>query len=401
MKHSEIQEKLSEWAGERQDSSSTFIRRISDVLGSTPQQKLWAFIDIRREFESLVDEPEDLVAPNKSATLRNIIRGLLPILYVFPILVTWAELALAVSSYRQEVRTNPSKTVDFLAVWSKVDGNHGGLGFQTAAFIIAGCILAIISAHVLNYLTTRFINNLARVRIDEANTLLLETQLLLVKSRAVTPEEMADSLTTAGSLLQEALLEVAEVLPRFEGISSGLSNVVSGIATASQSLDETSRFIRQSTDALSDLPTRIAPLTNVLNDAPAAMRNTLEDFIAITSEATQSNGRIASAAQGLAQTTMGIASELSALGVEIEGVSRQVSETMSFVASLPKSLGEHAKVAIDLSKSLESATPVAVVFKDGVAQMTANIEALGQMVAELKYAAEQYGKANDQHRQQY
>jgi hypothetical protein len=43
---------------------------------------------------------------------------------------------------------------------------------------------------------------------------------------------------------------------------------------------------------------------------------------------------------------------------------------------------------------------VALVFRDGSEQMRASIETLGMIVGELKYAAEQYRIANDQHRRQ-
>jgi chromosome segregation ATPase len=264
------------------------------------------------------------------------------------------------------------------------------LGFQTAALVIAGSIALIVLAHVTNWLTTRTIRNAGLARLREANSLLLAAQLQLVKSRAVTPEEMADSLTAAGSLLQEALLEVSEVLPRFEGISTGLEKVVSGLATASQSLDATSKFIRQSTDALEDLPTRIEPLLDVLRDAPAAMQSTLDEFLTATAEATQTNQNTATAAQRLAQSTSNLAGDVSAIGRQLNDVAAKVTETMSFVASLPQSLGDHAQVAVELSRSLESATPVAIVFKEGSEQLSESVKQLAAMVSELREAANRY-----------
>jgi Sec-independent protein translocase protein TatA len=43
---------------------------------------------------------------------------------------------------------------------------------------------------------------------------------------------------------------------------------------------------------------------------------------------------------------------------------------------------------------------VAIVFRDGSEQMRESIKALGKMVEELRYAANQYREVNDQHRRQ-
>jgi len=388
--NSQLQQNLYAWAADRSDPTSIFVKELASGLGSVQDKKLWAFVNIRQEFDALVEDPEDLAPTGILTAFRSFARNLLPILYVLPILVTWSELALAIRSYRQAVRNSPSETVDFLAVWAKADGDHFGLGFQTAALIIAGSIALIVLAHVTNWWTTRTIRNAGLARLREANSLLLAAQLQLVKSRAVTPEEMADSLTAAGSLLQEALLEVSEVLPRFEGISTGLEKVVSGLANASQSLDTTSKFIRQSTDALEDLPTRIEPLLDVLRDAPAAMQSTLDEFLTATAEATQTNQNTATAAQRLAQNTSNLAGEVSAIGRQLNDVAAKVTETMSFVASLPQSLGDHAQVAVELSRSLESATPVAIVFKEGSEQLSESVKQLAAMVSELREAANRY-----------
>ena len=67
---------------------------------------------------------------------------------------------------------------------------------------------------------------------------------------------------------------------------------------------------------------------------------------------------------------------------------------------IPRALAEPARVARDLAEGLESATPVAIVFRDGSEQMRESIKALGKMVEELRYAANQYREVNDQHRRQ-
>jgi methyl-accepting chemotaxis protein len=400
MTNSELQQRLTAWAGNRTDATSAFVNRLAEALGSPPSQKLWAFVDIRREFESLIGEPEDLASTSVWVRVRGYVRNILPVLYVAPILVTWSELALAVSSYRQAVRKNPGETVDFLAVWAKVDGEHTGLGFQAAAIVIAVAISLIVLAHFVGMFATHRIHRIGQSRFAELNPLLLDSQLVLVKSRAVTPEEMADSLTAAAGVLQDALAEVSGVLPRFETISTRLDEVVSGLATASQSLDSTSRIIGAAADSLNDLPARATPLIRALGEAPGALQDMLEVFARTSEEANRVNRSIVDAGAKLTDESARVARAVADVGRQLSDLVRQVEGASAVVADIPVALAEPAKVARELAQGLESAAPVALVFRDGSEQIRESVKALAEMVKELKYAADQYKAVNDQHGRQ-
>lgn len=389
MSNADLQQKLTAWVGDHSDAPSAFVKRLRDALGSPQEQKLWAFIDIRREFESLLVDPEDLASSSSHMARRAFVQSVLPILYVLPILVTWSELALAVNSYRSTVRLNPRESVDFLAVWSGVYGAHTGLGFMTAAIIIAALVFFIVLANLYNSWATGEIMSISASRLEELNPLLLDAQLMLVKSRAVTPEEMSDSLTTAAGALQDALAEVAGVLPRFETISTRLDDVVSGLATASHNLDSTSRVIGAAADSLNDLPNRATPLIRALGEAPEALRDMLTAFARTSEEASRINRSIVDAGAKLTDESARVAGAISAVGRQLSDLVRQV-----------EGVAAAASIAQDLAQSLESATPVALVFRDGSEQIRGAIEALGQMVKELKYAADQYKAVNDEHGRQ-
>lgn len=399
MSSTDLQKKLTAWVGSRTDATSNFVKRLAEALGSPTSQKLWAFIDIRREFESLVNEPEDLAVDLIWLTWRRRVQRALPIFYVLPILFTWIELGLAVVSYREEAQQT-EKEVDFLAVWSGIQGEHIGLGFQWVAVGIVVAVIFIIAAHVFNAWTTARISRSGSRRYEEVSALILEAQLLLVKSRAVTPEEMADSLTTAAGTLQDALAEVAGVLPRFEIISTRLDDVVSGLATASQNLDSTSRVIGAAADSLNDLPARATPLIMALGEAPSALQDMLTAFARTSEDANQLNRSIVDAGSRLTDESARVAGAISALGKQLSDLVRQVEGVSAVVADIPLALREPAAIARDLAQGLESATPVALVFRDGSEQMRESIAALGRMVEELRYAAEQYKAVNDQHRRQ-
>ena len=219
MSDSDLKQQLLDWSGKRSDSASQFIARLAQALDHPHTRKLWAFIDIRREFESLLQDPEDLASHSLWFTLRSNAQRLLPILYVLPILFTWVSFGSAAISYRDEVKNGSSEQIDFLALWSGAQEGHTGLTFDVAAFTIAVFIGCIVALHLFIWFAQYRISGISTRRYAQVSELLLDAQLHLVQSRAVTPEEMADSLTTAAGFLQEALTEVAEVLPRFEQIS--------------------------------------------------------------------------------------------------------------------------------------------------------------------------------------
>lgn len=399
MSNADLQQKLTAWVGGRTDATSTFVKRLADALGLPKSQKLWAFIDIRREFESLITDPEDLAADSTWIPWRRRTLKTLPILYVLPILFTWIELGLAVVSYREEARSSRGE-VDFLAVWSGAQSGHIGLGFQWVAVGIVVAVILIIAAHVFNAWTTARISRSGLKRYEDISSLILEAQLVLVKSRAVTPEEMADSLTSAAGALQDALAEVAGVLPRFETISTRLDDVVSGLATASHNLDSTSRVIGAAADSLNDLPSRAAPLIRALGEAPGALQDMLSAFARTSEDANQVNRSIVDAGVKLTDESARVAGAISAVGRQLSDLVRQVEGVSAVVADIPLALREPAAIARDLAQGLESATPVALVFRDGSEQMRESIATLGRMVEELRYAAEQYKAVNDQHRRQ-
>lgn len=400
MSDSDLKQQLLDWSGKRSDAPSQFIVRLAQGLDYPNTRKLWAFIDVRREFESLLHDPDDLASHSPWFTLRTKAQKLLPILYVLPILFTWVSFGFAAVSYRDKVRSGSSEQVDFLALWSGAQQGHTGLTFNAAAFIIAGFIGLIIALHLFLWVAQYRISAISTRRYAQVSELLLDTQLHLVQSRAVTPEEMADSLTTAAGFLQEALTEVAEVLPRFEQISSRLDAVVGGLSTASGSLDSTSRFIKTAADSLSDLPTRTEPLIEALAEAPAAMKHFVDVFAQTSSEASRVNRSIVEAGSQLSNETSSVTEAIARVAGQLSDLVRQVGDASLLAAEIPRALYEPAKVARDLAEGLESATPVALVFKDGSEQMRASIDTLGKIVGELKYAAEQYRIANDQHRRQ-
>jgi methyl-accepting chemotaxis protein len=128
------------------------------------------------------------------------------------------------------------------------------------------------------------------------------------------------------------------------------------------------------------------------------LKQFVDIFAQTSSEASRVNRAIIEAGDQLSAEASSVAGAIARVADQLSDLVRQVREASSLAAEIPQALYEPARVARELASGLESATPVALVFKDGSEQMRTSIETLGKIVGELKYAAEQYRVANDQHR---
>jgi methyl-accepting chemotaxis protein len=126
----------------------------------------------------------------------------------------------------------------------------------------------------------------------------------------------------------------------------------------------------------------------------------LQIFGQTSDEANKVNRAIVNAGSQLTNEAAELANAIAVIGRQLSELVRQVQDATTLVSHIPDAMAEPAKVARDLAIGLESATPVALVFRDSSEQIRESIKALGKMVEELKYSAEQYRAVNDQHRRQ-
>jgi len=137
-----------------------------------------------------------------------------------------------------------------------------------------------------------------------------------------------------------------------------------------------------------------------LADAPGAMQEVLLAFVRTADQTTRTNRTVIDAGSQLAADSAEVASVTAAIGDRLSELASEVESMTSLIARLPNDLVAPAAVAKALAQDLESATPVALLFKESSEQMRVWLDALKVMASELKYAADQYRLVNEQHRQQ-
>jgi len=401
MTDAEVRGQLRAWAGERTDATATLATQLANDLGDPEKRKLWAFLDLRAEFDSRSEDADAVVAHSKLRFAISCISAGLPIFYVAPILVTWFDLSRVIGDYRDAAKElKRGETLDFLALWSGANGDHSGFGFQQVALIVAICVLLIVLAHVSNGILSFFLNRLRNKYFLELDTLLLDAQLLLAKSRAVTPEELSDSLTMAAGALEGALKSVADVLPRFDTISTRLDNVVSGLSGVSVSLGTTASSIAEATTPLADLPERVEPLLLALDAAQAQLQQLSRQLGESQRNAASVNESLAKLAKDLSAEVADIKDSATTMTDKIVDLFADFSKTVPVLTEIPNVLAEYASRIEAVARQLELTTPVAVAMKEGASDFHAANDDLRRIVNNLREAADTYARVNDEYRSQ-
>lgn len=401
MTDAEVRDQLRAWAGERTDATATLATQLANDLGDPEKRKLWAFLDLRAEFDSRSEDADAVVANGKLRFALSCISAVLPIFYVAPILVTWFDLYRVIGEYRDAAKKlEPGETLDFLALWSGATGDHSSFGFQQVALIVAICVLLIVIAHVSNGILSFFLNRLRNKHFLELDNLLLDAQLLLAKSRAVTPEELSDSLTTAAGALEGALKSVADVLPRFDTISTRLDNVVSGLSGVSISLGTTASSIAEATTPLADLPERVEPLLLALDAAQAQLQQLSRQLGESQRNAASVNESLAKLAKDLSAEVADIKVSATTMTDKIGNLVADFSKTVPVLTEIPNVLAEYASRIEVVARQLELTTPVAVAMKEGASDFHAANDDLRRIVNNLREAADIYARVNDEYRSQ-
>jgi ABC-type transporter Mla subunit MlaD len=397
----ELKSQLRSWAGERTDAIATLVTRLARDLDDPEKRKLWAFVNLRAEFDAHLEDPDEVVSDSKLRKVVSCTSSVLPILYVFPIFFTWLDLFFAIGEYRAAARElEPGETLDFLALWSGAIGDGSSLGFQPVAVTIASCVLLIMLALLSNRIFDYFVNRLRNKRLWELDALLLNAELFLAKSRAVTPEELSDSLTVAAGALEGALKSVAEVLPRFDTISTRLDNVVSGLSEVSTSLGTTASSIAEAATPLADLPERVKPLLLALDAAQSQLQQLAHQLDESHRNAASVNKSLANLAKDLSAEVGDIKESATKITDKIGKLVEDLSKTVPVLTDIPQVLADYASRIEAVARQLELTTPVAIAMKEGASAFHAANDDLRKIVNNLREAADIFARVNDEYRSQ-
>ena len=99
----------------------------------------------------------------------------------------------------------------------------------------------------------------------------LEAQLTFAKSRAVTPDELTDTLSIASNQLKTALEQSTSSMQSMAGMNEKLVSVVNTLGNVSNSLSASAQKIEYSVQPLALLPTQLSEIFSSIGALPASL----------------------------------------------------------------------------------------------------------------------------------
>jgi len=326
MEDKSVAVRLEEWAGDRQGAQELLAKRVANVLTKKIGTTTWSFLNLREEFE----------VRNSQPTRRDSVASfLLPILYLLPIFITWLHMWIALNAFKDLTRSDNIGPFDFITFWtSGYERHRPPATLQDAALQV---IIALTGIAAAQWLLRK-----SGVEIgisSELHDLIMDAQLEISKLKAVTPQEMADSLTEASRSLETALARTGSSMDSIGAFSKELSTVTTGLQAVTQSLDQSATRVERAVEPLMALPhilsqtvTSVAGITERLSEARAQMDSTSDNAY-----------RLAEITYELINKTSGVLNELDAVTrrINIAGeTSDRFITTMSAAAEISKELAD-------------------------------------------------------------
>lgn len=401
----ELSQNLKMWSADNPGEQGAFAKQLAMGLEDPTAAALWSLIDIPAEFErrSSGDSAYFVVANLKRIPFfrdykagRQITKGLdsvlgvidkiLPLFYLLPIAITWFSLSEVVKSYRMlGPSIGVSEKIDFLTYWSgagEIDSQYQGTKLSEIAFNVFAILALMILLHLFT-ISSQSTSHSSR----ELRSLSLEAQLTFAKSRAVTPDELTDTLSIAANQLKTALEQSTSSMQSMAGMNEKLVSVVNTLGNVSNSLSASAQKIEYSVQPLAQLPGQLSEIFSSISALPAGLASVQHE--------------IQASAENLADVTQTIHKM-----AQINAATNE--QTAAFVANLAKaqliasdfvSKMENANRTIeDLAGQLQDREPHLVQLRTITEQFNNSVRSLHNIAEEFRYSAEQYRAVNDAHR---
>jgi ABC-type transporter Mla subunit MlaD len=242
---------------------------------------------------------------------------------------------IALNAFKDLTRSDNIGPFDFITFWtSGYERHRPPATLQDAALQV---IIALTGIAAAQWLLRK-----SGVEIgisSELHDLIMDAQLEISKLKAVTPQEMADSLTEASRSLETALARTGSSMDSIGAFSKELSTVTTGLQAVTQSLDQSATRVERAVEPLMALPhilsqtvTSVAGITERLSEARAQMDSTSDNAY-----------RLAEITYELINKTSGVLNELDAVTrrINIAGeTSDRFITTMSAAAEISKELAD-------------------------------------------------------------
>lgn len=374
MSDQSLSARLSEWAGDKSDGQSELARKLSKALTDKTETTLWSSLDLRAEFENR--------AADDSKWVKRCAQ-LLPITYLIPIFLTWLHLRSTLTSFQTASSMAKFANTNFISYWTgSVDGFQPGTKLQDVALQIVFALVLISLIHIV----TRKMDS-GRLISSELEELMLESQLQIAQRKAVTPQDIAESLTVASLKLEVALDKTSDAMQSMSQFSSTISNVVTGLQGVTNSLGTSANRVE----------TAVAPLINL----PASLHDVISGLAQIGIQIAKTQDQMDMTAENafeIAKTMKEFLGLSQSVSTDVERLMKQIQEaghvSIGFVDTISKASGQ----ASDLANLVDNYSPHIVAIREIAQKFSDTTDSLEKVAGEFKIAADEYAEVNTAYR---
>ena len=374
MSDQSLSTRLLEWAGDKSDGQSELARKLSKALTDKFETTLWSSLDLRAEFENRAEDDSKWV--KRCAQL-------LPITYLIPIFLTWLHLRSTLTSFQTASSVTRFANTNFISYWTgSIDGFQPGTKLQDVALQIVFALAVILIMHFV----TRKMDS-GRLISSELEELLLESQLQIAQRKAVTPQDIADSLTVASQKLEEALNKTSTAMQSMSSFSTTISVVVTGLLDVTKSLDTSAGRVESAVAPLIKLPSSLNDVMHGLAQIGTQIADTQTQMNITTGNAFET----AETMKGFLELSRSVSSDVERLMGQIQDAGKV---SVGFVDTISKASGH----ASDLANLVDNYSPHIVALSEIAQSFRDTTESLGKVAGEFKIAADEYEEVNTAYR---
>jgi len=385
-------QQLRDWSIRHPGELARLSISVANGLESSDQAALWAQIDLRREFEVLAERERTLrwldsgPLASSPANIRSAVRRvvgalriLLPVTYLAPVAFTWWHLRGALTGFSQ-ISLPPGESTDFLRYWS---ADYSGMLLPDVAFGVFVMLSLIAGLHFA-------VSAGDEGELDsELSDLIRSAQLELARSRAVTPQELSDSMSRAAQLLSDAATTAATSLQNVAELSENMTSAAETLSYVSQSLTSSAQQIASSVEPLIALPRTVQEAVQGLQGLPAQLAD-VQDLI---EGSTENLARAAEAIRSIGQSHDLVAGQSQQLLDSLRDLNVRTGSSLDAASQ--------ASVRIkELYTYVESQKPSVVIMGTIVEDMKLVYASMNRIAEEFKAAADTFQRANDDYRRQ-
>lgn len=378
------------WASSHPGRVGELSMRVADALEDDKRAALWSLVDLRREFDLAARHEKSLwwldagfMGQLPAAVRRGIrrvvgaLRLLLPVTYLAPVAFTWWHLQGALDGYNN-LRLSPGEETDFLRFWS---ATYSGMKLPEVAVVVV-VMLAVIS--VVHLIVS--VGDEGELDSD-LSKLVLEAQLQFAKNRAVTPQELSDSMSRAAQLLSDAATTASESLGNISELSEQMSGAATTLSYVSDSLTASAQQISSAVQPLIALPRTVQEAVQGLQGLPAQLAEVQSQIEASTANL----ARAAEATRSIGQSHDLVAGQSQKLLDGLRELNSRTSQSLDAITRAAVTIQE-------LFTYVESQQPSVTIMATLVEDMKLVYGSMNVIAEEFKAAADSFQRSNEENR---